>query len=244
MKIIIPMAGRGKRFEEAGYSFPKPLIDLDGKPMIQVVIENLNFPDQHIFICQKEHLEKFSMKELLNLIKPNSKIITINEMTEGAACTVLLAKDLINNDEELIIANSDQWINWNNQHFLSYLREKDADGGIVTFIATHPKWSFVKIDQEGYITEVAEKKPISNIATVGIYYYKKGKYFVEAVEQMIKKDIRVNNEFYVAPTFNEIIGEGKKVLPYPVAEMRGLGTPEDLKRFMEIIDKKTVAVES
>lgn len=238
------MAGRGKRFEEAGYSFPKPLIDLDGKPMIQVVIENLNFPDQHIFICQKEHLEKFSMKELLNLIKPNSKIITINEMTEGAACTVLLAKDLINNDEELIIANSDQWINWNNQHFLSYLREKDADGGIVTFIATHPKWSFVKIDQEGYITEVAEKKPISNIATVGIYYYKKGKYFVEAVEQMIKKDIRVNNEFYVAPTFNEIIGEGKKVLPYPVAEMRGLGTPEDLKRFMEIIDKKTVAVES
>mgnify|MGYP002639702565 FL=1 len=244
MKVLIPMAGRGKRFEDAGYSFPKPIIEVNGKPMIQIIIENLNFSDQHIFITRKEHMEKYSIKEMLNLIRKNSEILTVNEITEGAACTVLLAKELINNDEELIIANSDQWVNWNNQHFLSYLREKNADGGIVTFIATHPKWSFVKTDENGLVTEVAEKKPISNIATVGIYYFKKGSDFVKAAEQMIGKNIRTNNEFYVAPVFNEMIVNKKKILTYPVAEMRGLGTPEDLKRFIEIIDKKTNATES
>mgnify|MGYP006078805013 CR=1 FL=1 len=244
MKVLIPMAGRGKRFEDAGYSFPKPLIEVNGKPMIQIIIENLNFSDQHIFIVQKDHMEKYSIKEMLNLIKENSEMISVNEITEGAACTVLLAKELINNDEELVIANSDQWVNWNNQHFLSYLREKNADGGIVTFIATHPKWSFVKIDEEGLVTEVAEKKPISNIATVGIYYFKKGSDFVQAAEQMISKNIRTNNEFYVAPVFNEMIASGKKILTYPIAEMRGLGTPEDLKRFTDIVDKKTNAMES
>ena len=238
------MAGRGKRFEVAGYSFPKPLIDINGKTMIQVIIENLDFSDEHIFLCQKEHYEKYALKDLLTLISPKCNVIQVEDITEGAACTALLAKELINNDEELIIANSDQWINWNNQHFLSFLRENDADGGIVTFYATHPKWSFVKLDDEGKVTTVAEKKPISNIATVGIYYFKKGKYFVEAAEQMINKNIRTNNEFYIAPVYNEMIQSNKKILNYPVAEMRGLGTPEDLSTFIENIDKKIVSTES
>ena len=244
MKILIPMAGRGKRFEDAGYSFPKPLIDINGKTMIQIIIENLNFSAEHILICQKEHYEKYALKELLDLITPNCKIIQVSEITEGAACTALLSKESINNDEELIIANSDQWVNWNNQHFLSFLRDNDADGGIVTFYSTHPKWSFVKLDDEGKVTIVAAKKPISNIATVGIYYFKKGKYFVEAAEQMIGKNIRTNNEFYIAPVYNEMIQSNKKILNYPIAEMRGLGTPEDLSKFMENIDKKQVATES
>ena len=121
MKILIPMAGRGKRLEQAGYTFPKPLIEVDGKPMIQTVVENLNIDAKHIFIVQKEHYEKFALKELLELITPNCKIIQVSEITEGAACTALLSKEFINNDEELIIANSDQWINWDNQHFLSFL---------------------------------------------------------------------------------------------------------------------------
>jgi NDP-sugar pyrophosphorylase family protein len=244
MKILIPMAGRGKRFENAGYSFPKPLIDINGKAMIQVIIENLNFPTEHIFICQKEHYEKYALKELLELITPNCKIIQVNNITEGAACTALLAKEFINNDEELIIANSDQWINWNSQHFLSFLQNNNADGGIVTFIATHPKWSFVKVNEKNEVTLVAEKKPISNIATVGIYYYKKGKYFVEAAENMIKKNIRTNDEFYIAPAYNEMINAHKKILYYPIAEMRGLGTPEDLSIFLENINKKSKAIES
>ena len=134
MNVLIPMAGRGKRFEDTGYSFPKPLIDVNGKPMIQVVVENLNFSGKHIFICQDEHVKKFAIKDLMNLIKPDSEIISINKITQGAAETVLLAKDLINNNDELIIANSDQWIDWNNQHFLSFMRKKDADGGIISFI--------------------------------------------------------------------------------------------------------------
>ena len=244
MKILIPMAGRGKRFEDAGYSFPKPIIDINGKPMIQIIVENLNFSAEHVFLCQKEHSEQYSLKELLELISPNCKIVQVNGITEGAACTALLAKEFINNDEELIIANSDQWIDWNNQHFLSYLRKNEAAGGIVTFIATHPKWSFVKINDKNEVLEVAEKRPISNIATVGIYYFKKGKYFVNAAEKMIEKNIRTNNEFYIAPVYNEMIQSGKKILHYPIAEMRGLGTPEDLSRFLENINKKTVATES
>lgn len=244
MKILIPMAGRGKRFEDAGYSFPKPLIDIDGKAMIQVIVENLNFSAEHIFLCQNEHSEKYSLKELLELISPNCKIIKVNGVTEGAACTALLAKELINNDEELIIANSDQWVDWNNQHFLSFLRNNNADGGIVTFISTHPKWSFIKINDKNEVTEVAEKRLISNIATVGIYYFKKGRYFIEAVEKMIEKNIRTNNEFYIAPAYNEMIQQGKKILHYPIAEMRGLGTPEDLSNFLANINKKTIVTES
>ena len=244
MKILIPIAGRGKRFEDAGYSFPKPLIDVNGKTMIQIIIENLNFNAEHILICQKEHYEKYALKEILELVTPNCKIIQVSEMTEGAACTALLAKELINNDEELIIANGDQWINWNNQHFLTFLRDNNADGGIVTFYSTHPKWSFIKLDDEGKVTVVAEKKPISNIATVGIYYFKKGKYFVESAEQMIKKNIRTNNEFYIAPVYNEMIQSNKKILHYPIAEMKGLGTPEDLTKFLENMDEKVIATES
>ena len=231
MNVIIPMAGRGKRFEDAGYSFPKPLIDVNGKPMIQIIIENLNLSAKHIFICQGEHVQKFAIHDLMNLLKPNSEIISINEITQGAAETVLKAKDLINNDDELIIANSDQWIDWNQQHFLSFMRKNEADGGIVTFISTHPKWSYVRINDENLVEEVAEKRPISNIATVGIYYYKHGKDFVKAAEQMMAKNIRTNNEFYVAPVFNEMILSGKKIHIYPIAEMKGLGTPEDLLRF-------------
>jgi len=240
MNILIPMAGRGKRFEDVGYSFPKPLIDIEGKPMIQLIIENLNLTGKHIFLCQKEHYEKYALNELLEMLSPNCEIIQIDGITDGAAVTALKAKELINNDEELIIANSDQWINWNPQHFLSFLRNNDADGGIVTFISTHPKWSFVKLNEAGLITEVAEKKPISNIATVGIYYYKHGKTFVEAAEQMITKNIRTNNEFYIAPTFNEIIQNGGKIFHYPIAEMYGLGTPEDLQHFLKISDRKYI----
>ena len=243
MNILIPMAGRGKRFEDVGYSFPKPLIDIEGKPMIQLIIENLNLTGKHIFLCQKEHYEKYALDKLLEMLSPNCKIIQIDGITDGAAVTALKAKELINNDEELIIANSDQWINWNPQHFLSFLQNNDADGGIITFISTHPKWSFVKVNESGLITELAEKKPISNIATAGIYYYKHGKTFVEAAEQMITKNIRTNNEFYIAPAYNEIIQNGGKVFHYPVAEMYGLGTPEDLQYFLQNSKKSNLVFE-
>ena len=238
MKIIIPLAGHGSRFVDAGFELPKPLIEIKNKSMIEVVLDNLNMDGDYIFICRQEHIERYNLHRFFQKIKPGCTIISIDNVTEGAANTVLLAKKYINNDDELIIANSDQWIDWNSEHFLSFMHRKNADGGILTFYASEPKWSFVKIDKHNNVTELAEKKPISNIATVGIYYFKHGKFFVSAAHNMIKKNIRVNNEFYVAPTYNELIFENKKILAYPIAEMCGLGTPEDLEIFLKKNDIK------
>lgn len=233
MNIIIPMSGRGKRFNDAGYQFPKPLLPIFGKPMIQFVVENLDIDARYIFICRKDHYEKFSLKNILKSISPGCEIILTDGITDGAASSVLLAENLINNDEELIIANSDQWVDWMSSHFLKFMKRKNADGGMLTFLSTSDKWSYVKLNDDGSITEVAEKKPISNIATVGVYYFKHGLDFVNSATKMIRKNIRVNNEFYVAPVYNEMIDEGKKIYPYHVAEMHGLGTPEDLNDFLE-----------
>jgi HAD superfamily hydrolase (TIGR01509 family) len=233
LNILIPMAGAGSRFEAAGYTFPKPLIEVRKKPMIQVVVENLNIKANYIYVVQKSHREKYNLDALLSLITPGCKIVETEGMTEGAACTALLAKEHINTDAPLFFANSDQFVEWDSNEFLYKMNETDADGGIVTFEATHPKWSFAKIDEQGLVTEVAEKKPISNIATVGYYYWKHGSDFVKYAEQMIDKNIRVNNEFYVCPVFNEAIGDCKQIRTFNVNGMWGLGTPEDLNYYLE-----------
>ena len=233
MNVLIPMAGAGSRFAAAGYTFPKPLIEVNGKPMIQVVAENLNVDAHFIYIVQKEHYDKYNLKQLLNLISPGCDIVQVNSLTEGAACTTLLAKELINNDEPLLMANSDQYVEWNSNECLYAFTADGVDGGIVTFRATHPKWSFAKLGDDGFVTEVAEKNPISDIATVGIYYWKKGSDYVKYAEQMIEKNIRTNGEFYVCPVFNEAIGDGKKIRVKDIPKMWGIGTPEDLNYFLE-----------
>jgi len=233
MNVLIPMAGAGSRFQQAGYTFPKPLIDVKGKPMIQIVVENLGIDANFIFVVQKEHREKYNLDTLLNLIAPNSKVVEVDGLTEGAACTALLAKEHINNDNPLFFANSDQFVEWDSTEFMYKMNETDADGGIVSFRATHPKWSFAKVDENGLVTEVAEKNPISDIATVGYYYWKYGSDFVKYAEEMIEKDIRVNNEFYVCPVFNQAIGDGKEIRTFDIPKMWGLGTPEDLTYYLE-----------
>jgi len=233
LTVLIPMAGAGSRFQQAGYTFPKPLIDVKGKPMIQVVVDNLNIKANYVYVVQKEHREKYNLDTLLNLITPGCKIVQVDSLTEGAACTALLAKEYIDNDNPLFFANSDQFVEWDSNEFLYKMNETDADGGIVSFRATHPKWSFAKIDEQGLVTEVAEKNPISDIATVGYYYWKKGSDFVKYAEDMIEKDIRVNNEFYVCPVFNQAIEDGKEIRTFDIPKMWGLGTPEDLKYYLE-----------
>jgi HAD superfamily hydrolase (TIGR01509 family) len=233
LNILIPMAGAGSRFEQAGYTFPKPLIDVKGKPMIQVVVENLNIEANYIYIVQKSHREKYNLDTLLNLITPGCKIVEVEGLTEGAACTALMAKEFIDSDSPLFFANSDQFVEWDSNEFMYKMNETDADGGIVTFTATHPKWSFAKVDEKGLVTEVAEKNPISDIATVGYYYWKHGSDFVKYAEQMISKNIRVNGEFYVCPVFNEAISDCRKIRVFNVKSMWGLGTPEDLKYYLE-----------
>ena len=233
LNIVIPMAGRGSRFAKAGYELPKPLIDVNGRPMIDVVTKNIAPKCEHrfIYICQQEHLEKYALAEKLEKISPNCAIVTVDHITEGAACTVLLAEKYIDNDEPMMIANSDQFVDTDINEYLSAMG--DSDGLIMTMPADDPKWSFIKYDENGYVTMVREKEVISNEATVGIYNYAKGSDFVKYAKQMIRKNIRVNSDFYVAPVYTEMIVDGKKIVFKDVGEkMHGLGTPEDLERFL------------
>lgn len=232
LNILIPLAGSGKRFKEAGFTFPKPLIEINGKPMIQNVIENLNIVANWIFIVQKEHYNKYNLKNLLKNLQRNCKIVISDSLTQGAACTSLLAKNLINNKKPLLIANSDQIIEWNSDEFMYFFKNSQSDGGILTFESTHPKWSYVKLNRSNIVIEVAEKNPISNNATCGIYFWKKGSDYVKYAEQMINKNIKINNEFYICPVYNEAIKDKKIFITKKVFKMHGIGTPEDLQNFL------------
>lgn len=238
LNIVIPMAGRGSRFADAGYKDPKPLIPVHGKPMIQVVVENLTPQCEHrfIFICQNQHIKDYGLTEKLKSYAKNVEIIGIDGITEGQVCTVLKAKDLINNDEPLMTANSDQYIDFDINDYLDVMQQRNLDGLIMTMKADDPKWSYAKTDKNGLVTETAEKKVISTDATVGIFNFRRGKDLVRAAEQMIKDNIRVNNEFYTCPCYNYLIKEGQKIGIYGIGEeyngMYGLGIPKDLEFFL------------
>ncbi len=234
LNIVIPMAGRGSRFVQAGYIMPKPLIDIFGHPMIEYVIKCVKPSCEHrfIFICQQEHLEKHNLAKELEKMVPGCKVVSVDHITEGAACTVLLAEEYINNDEPMMIANSDQYVDIDIDEYLAAIKE--CDGLIMTMPADDPKWSFINYDEDDFVTMVREKEVISNEATVGIYNYKRGSDFVKYARQMMDKNIRVNNEFYVAPVYNEMIEDGKKIVYYNIGDsMYGLGIPEDLDGFKQ-----------
>jgi dTDP-glucose pyrophosphorylase len=233
LNVVIPMAGLGSRFQKVGYELPKPLIDVNGKPMVKLVVESMNIEAHFIYIVQKEHRLDYPLDDILSFT-PNFSIVEVDGLTEGAACSVLASKELINNDNPLIIMNSDQLIIWDSNDFMGAV--KDYDGAIMCFEAYDSKWSFARVNpNNNLITEVAEKKPISNKATAGIYYWKYGSDFVKSAEQMIEKDIRVNNEFYVCPVYNEAIGNGLQIYNYMIESknMWGLGTPEDLEYYLK-----------
>ncbi len=236
LNILIPMAGAGKRFADAGYTFPKPLIEINNKPMIQWVVDCLNINANFIFLILKEHQEKYNIGSVLKILKPNCKIIEIDQLTEGAACTTLLAEKYINNDNPLIIANSDQFIKWNSSSVMYNITTKKFDGAILTFKSIHPKWSYVKANENDIVSEVAEKKVISDRATVGVYYWKHGSDYVKYAKEMINHNIRVNNEFYVCPVYNQALKDNKIIKAINVDEMIGLGTPEDLNIFIKKIN--------
>jgi NDP-sugar pyrophosphorylase family protein len=236
LNIVMPMAGRGQRFADAGYTTPKPLIPIHGKPMTQVVIDNLrpSTPYRFIFLILRDHAAAFGFDRHLQSWAPGCEVRYVDRVTEGAACTVLLARELIDSDDPLMIANCDQWVDVAIDDYLSAMDR--ADGLIMTMSADDPKWSFVRFGTSGSVTEVVEKKVVSNEATVGIYKFGHGRDFVRAADAMIAKNLRVNNEFYVAPVYNELIAEGQRVVVHNIgsvdAGMYGLGTPADLERFL------------
>ncbi len=237
MNILIPMGGRGQRFKNAGYNITKPLIQVNGKPMIQRVIENLNIDGKYIFLVSKEDNNNHNLEKLLPKFCGKNECQIILEdpnNRRGAAAACLLAEVEINTEEELIISNSDQLINWNPINFIGFMHEKNANGGIITFKANDPKWSFAKLEcSSDLIIEVAEKNPISNNATVGIYWFKSGKLFVDAVKSMIDKNIKINGEYYTCPVYNEIIKSHGKIYNYEISKMHPLGTPEDLEFYLK-----------
>lgn len=242
LNIVIPMAGHGSRFSKAGYTDPKPLIPVCGKPMIELVIDNLKPSCNHrfIFICQAEHLHNYPLRNLLEAKAPGCKIIEVSAVTEGAACTVLLAKEYINHVDQLMIANCDQYIDMDINQYLKSLCP-DADGLIMTMKENSAKWSYIELNSQNEITRVVEKEVVSDEATVGIYNYQHGSDFINAAESMIKKNLRVNNEFYVAPAYNEMIAAGQRIEYFNIGAlgngMHGLGTPEDLQKFLHEMSK-------
>lgn len=236
MNIVIPMAGEGSRFKVNGYELPKPLILVDDKPMIEYAVKSLNIDGNYIYIVRKyenEYNNKL-LRDTLERITPKCTILEVNYLTNGSAETCLIAKDFIDNDDELIITNCDQLMEWDSSKFLEFTKSKEIDGAIVTYESTHPKNSFADVDKYGIVKTITEKDPISDKALVGLHYWKMGKDFIYSTQKMIKKNVRFNNEFYVAPTYNEMIQDGKIISNFHLENNQyiSLGNPDDLNLFL------------
>ncbi|MDP1836153.1 MAG: glycosyltransferase family 2 protein [Chlamydiales bacterium] len=237
LTIVIPMAGKGSRFAEAGFKNPKPFIPVEGKPMITHVMDNLDYPNaKYVLIARQEHLdaEPECVQHIQNSY--NATFIGIDLLTEGTACTMLFARRLWQPESPLLIANCDQIVDGGIQPYIDDCFERQLDGSILTFEepTLHPKWSYAKINAQGLVTEVAEKKAISPWATVGLYLFTQASTFVESAIDMIIRNERVNNEFYTCPTYNYAIEKGKRIGIYniPTSAMHGIGTPEDLDAYL------------
>lgn len=234
LKIVMPMGGEGKPFTDRGFTFPKPLIEIRGRSMIEVVVENLtpNRPHQFVFVPKQEHLARFALADVLKLLAPGCAMVPMKAPTSGALCSVLLATEHFSDDCELLIANADQYLDMPIDDFLEQASKPGVDGCIVTFPSTHPKWSYAKVEN-GEVVAVAEKRPISRDATVGLYYFKSSKAFLAAAERSIVKNAALGGEFYVAPVYNELILAGKTVRTFSIRrdQMHSLGTPEELELF-------------
>lgn len=238
LNILIPMAGEGSRFKVNGYELPKPLIDVNGKMMIKRAIETLNIDGNYIFVVRRYEDENnnLNLRKALKSIKPNCTIIEIDRLTNGSAETCLMAESLINNDEGLVITNCDQLMEWDSSLFIEYINNNDVDGAVVTYTSKDPKNSFVELDdvQSNKAKRIVEKEPISDIALIGLHYWKKGSDFVKSVKGMIKQGIKYKNEYYVAPTYNLLIDENKDIRTYHLGynQYIPVGTPEDLNIYI------------
>lgn len=240
LNIVIPMAGRGQRFVDAGYVRPKPLILIDGKPMIEWVVNNIapSIDHQFIFVCQQLHVERYALDSVLGEICDNPIIIPINNITQGAACTVLCAKEYINNDQPLMIANSDQWLDFDIDDYITSWRSDEVEGYIMTMTSSENKWSYIKYGAHNEVIGVVEKEVVSDEATTGIYNFNKGSLFVKYASQMVQEGKKSKGEYYVAPIYDYFSADNKHFDFFNIGQDRttmfGLGTPQDLEHFCSV----------
>ena len=234
LNLIIPAAGNGQRFVDCGYKEPKPFLPLNGKKMIECVIENIkptNIKTNVILLVRAEHIDQY--KDVFEKMPYDVQLVPVVKTTEGAACTILLARKFVKNidSQPLLIANSDQLVDYDADLFVKK-NILNHTASIITMQATESKWSFVGRDENGKINRVVEKSPISSEATVGIYFFPEGRQFINGAVDMIARNKRVNNEFYVAPVFNELIQDNLSVDTWASTGFFGLGTPEDYERYL------------
>jgi UDP-N-acetylglucosamine diphosphorylase / glucose-1-phosphate thymidylyltransferase / UDP-N-acetylgalactosamine diphosphorylase / glucosamine-1-phosphate N-acetyltransferase / galactosamine-1-phosphate N-acetyltransferase len=237
LNVVIPMAGMGSRFAQAGYSRPKPFIEMWGEPMIARVLENLTYPGaRYILIARKEHVEAERDAVARLAARFPIQVQLIDRVTEGSAATVLFARRDFANDTPMLIANCDQLVDGGIAQMVDDCLGRRLDGSVMVFRdeARDPKWSFVKLDESGLVVEAREKVPISDLATVGIYMFSRGADFREAAIEMIVRNDRVNREFYTCPVYNYLVEWGRRIGVHEIAPeaMHGIGTPDDLVRYM------------
>lgn len=242
MKILVLMAGDSKAFASDVYKFPKFLLEVDGKPLIQHLVNsfsNLKESD-FIFIVKKSESHKYHIDNVIKLLLPNSTILKVEGETKGAACSALFAVDHINSDKPLLITNGDQILDINYADFID--KSANYDASTIIFDSVHPRWSYVKLDDKNEVIEASEKRPISNNATAGTYFYKKGKYFVDSATEMIRKDVNVNGLYYICPAFNEMILKNKAISTYKIkqSQYHQITNPQELKSYESFIKEKAL----
>jgi NDP-sugar pyrophosphorylase family protein len=218
LKIIIPIAGSSDLFINAGYMYPKPLIEINGTTMIEKVIEKAGAVAdeyQYIFIIKEEDALKFHLDNTLKLLAPRSEVVKLKRDTKGGLCSVLMAIDKIENDDNLIIINGDQILDVRFDEILKYWKQEGADAGIVTFNSVHPRWSYARIEND-QVSQTAEKNPISNHAIAGYYYFSNAAAFFDAAFKVIKNDVQLEGNYYISPVINEYVLLNKKTLNYKI----------------------------
>ncbi|ALM08450.1 hypothetical protein SB49_11975 [Sediminicola sp. YIK13] len=235
--ILIPLAGKSLFFDDKSYPFPKPLIDVDSTPMIQLVIERLlklTHINKFIFIVNNEDCKKYHIDNVLRLLtEDNCEIVKLDNETKGAACSALMAIDYLDKDRQLIICNGDQVIEENYNDIIDFFQNNIFDCGVATFESVHPRWSYVRLDENDNIIETAEKRPISKSAIAGFYYFKDGYLFIESAMRMIEKDANVNGLYYIAPCLNELVLQNKKLGAYKIDNDRYFSfySPQKIKTY-------------
>jgi NDP-sugar pyrophosphorylase family protein len=242
MKVVLPMAGGDESFRKAGFLFAKPVIEIAGRPLVEHALAPLRaVPEaEFVFVIRKEDDLRFHLGDVLRLLQPGARVIRADGETAGAACTALLAVEEIDAEDELVIANADQILDFDVAAALERLRGRGLDAGTVVFDSVHPRWSFVKTDEAGQVVEAAEKRPISRDATAGVYWYRRGADFVTAAKAMIAKGASINGGFFVCPTFNELILAQRRIGVERIERDSyvSLATPQAVEEYEKILTAK------